>query len=688
MIDPIGAFYRVRDLYISYLETAFRIRDAAVSRERRFLLERPGELCTEPIIEVLPRYERASFLLHELVDGSDEDHRIPGLSKRDRDAFVELVLSGLFDSTIVGGKRRAGYKIYAHQAEMLSHGVSPGRPGIVTSGTGSGKTEAFLLPVFAKLAKEALRWPHPEPGFLGRRWWQTDGGQPVDKYTDLPNRPGKGNPIGSCFRYQRTGEKRVAAVRALVLYPMNALVEDQLARLRKALDSNEARECMGGKFNNNRIFLGKYTSATPVTGYHFHPRAGDSEWGRRDRSLKELFRQMCELQKTQDAARKHEDGSARYLFPSVDGNEMVSRWDMQQHPPDILITNVSMLSAMLAREVDAPIFEKTREWIKTDPDAYFFLILDELHLQRGSAGTEVSFLIRLLIDRLGLTSQQHRHKLRILASSASLPMKGEKRDESLQYLWDMFGAHGTHTSVDDDKPRDKSSWSRFVVEGKPLPIQWSPRALSTDTFIHFLNGHLKTEQDCAEAIEPQKNPELWRSVCREITGQDRSSLQESVATAVQGAANAAGWACCSKDTDNPAPTPLSTLALRLFGRDDGTALKAVRGLLFVRGLGDRVETWFPGYKAAEAPSFRCHLFFRSIEGLFASADGTTGVDPEFASQIGSSAPWGSSVECASHRKTRGASGCLNSCIANVAAICSLEACKVSEPEAVTSSYYR
>jgi Phage integrase family len=108
---------------------------------------------------------------------------------------------------------------------------------------------------------------------------------------------------------------------------------------------------------------------------------------------------MCELQKTQDAARRHEDGSARYLFPSVDGNEMVSRWDMQEHPPDILITNVSMLSAMLSREVDAPIFDKTREWIESDPEAYFFLILDELHLQRGSAGTEVTVAqVKQIID--------------------------------------------------------------------------------------------------------------------------------------------------------------------------------------------------------------------------------------------------------------------------------------------------
>src|SRR6478736_6720354 len=114
MIDPVGAFYRIRDFYISYLETAFRIRDTAVSRERRALLELPGQLCTAPIIEVLPRYERVSFLLHELAAGDVEDLRIPGLSRGEREAFIELALCGLFDSVLVEGKREATYKIYAH----------------------------------------------------------------------------------------------------------------------------------------------------------------------------------------------------------------------------------------------------------------------------------------------------------------------------------------------------------------------------------------------------------------------------------------------------------------------------------------------------------------------------------------------------------------------------------------------
>ena len=75
-----------------------------------------------------------------------------------------------------------------------------------------------------------------------------------------------------------------------------------------------------------------------------------------------------------------EHGDDGFVFPSVDGSELLTRWDMQETPPDILITNVSMLSAMLNREVDAPIFEQTRKWLEEDDESYFYLVLDELHL--------------------------------------------------------------------------------------------------------------------------------------------------------------------------------------------------------------------------------------------------------------------------------------------------------------------
>src|SRR5262245_17596011 len=98
MLDPIGGFQRIRDLFITYLETAFRIRDEAVSTERRRLLETPGSLCTEPLIEPLPRYAVCDWRLDQLAHPRPADHRLPWFDARQRRAFAELALSGLFDS--------------------------------------------------------------------------------------------------------------------------------------------------------------------------------------------------------------------------------------------------------------------------------------------------------------------------------------------------------------------------------------------------------------------------------------------------------------------------------------------------------------------------------------------------------------------------------------------------------------
>jgi DEAD/DEAH box helicase domain-containing protein len=291
MQDPLGAFLRIRELYIAYLDTAFRIGDSSVATERRRLLRTPGTLCTEPLLEPLPRYETAPRAFHELIDlhNADEDP-LDGFDQTERIAFVELVLAGLFPSRLarddeqVPTKRVGRFKPYSHQIHMLRRGTKAGSPGIVTSGTGSGKTESFLLPLLAAITKEAKNWAQPESHFLRHRWWhdpatgktyakQNSKGILVPGYGAIPlsSRPSSRNPRATPFRTHREGERRPAALRALILYPMNALVEDQLVRLRKALDSREAREVMDREFNKNRIFFGRYTSKSPVTGQEEHP---------------------------------------------------------------------------------------------------------------------------------------------------------------------------------------------------------------------------------------------------------------------------------------------------------------------------------------------------------------------------------------------------------------------------------
>jgi hypothetical protein len=628
MYDPIGGFDRIRELYITYLETAFRIGNAGVSAERRALLESPGTLCTEPLLEPVARYRSVDWTLRELA--ASQGSCLPDFEPEQRAAFVRLVSSGLFDS--------ADARLYEHQAVMLQRGTREGMPGIVTSGTGSGKTESFLLPVLATIAREATgertRWPAPAPTYMQRRWWHDSAGRLLDKYTAIPRsqRPSAKNPDADPFTPHRAGETRPAAVRCIVLYPMNALVEDQLARLRRSLDSDDARGAMDAVFNRNRIFFGRYTSETPVTGFRTHPRLpAVQDYKRHARQLQKLFTEMVEFERTQREARKKLNEEERFLFPSVDGGELLSRWDMQAQPPDILITNVSMLGAMLNREVDAPIFDCTRDWLRSD-DSYFFLVLDELHLQRGAAGTEVAYLLRLLLHRLGLTDPKNRHKVRVLASSASLPADGDEGLRSQGYLWDMFGDFGTRVrSV--DRPTERAAWKDAIVPGDVQPEQpQGTERLNPKPFVAFLTAHGGGRVDPAVPKDASILEGAWRDVANAlgIVGNDTIQL---VRGAIQESGRRLARACWSEPDGRSRATALSVLTQRLFGEATEETSIALRGLTLTRGLGDAYVSWFGEELAKhfpiEAPTFRLHTFFRSIEGLFAPLDAGASAAPRF-----------------------------------------------------------
>ncbi len=465
MIDPLGGFEHLRELYISYLDTAFRVRRPDLADRRRALLREPGTLAARPFVEPVLRYARDERFLEDLIPDF-EGNPLSRLPQDARRAFVELALSGLFDGAPgdVSLLRRSLYRPYRHQTAMLERGIEPGRPGIVASGTGSGKTEAFMLPILASIAAEAVRWPAPASGYLRSAWWR-----------DSPD----------VFRRRREGEHpgRPAAVRALVLYPMNALVEDQLARLRRTLDSPAAHAVMDARFRGNRIFFGRYTSATPVPGHLEHPRRPDDprEAEKAQKRIARVSAAMQAFERDQDAALAHdqahpEDDPTRYLFPAVSGGELVNRWDMHETPPDVLVTNVSMLGTMLSREIEARIFERTRDWLRDDPQACFHLVLDELHLVRGSAGTEVAGLVRALLHRLELDRTDLRHKLRILASSASLPLNGRDGERSAAYLYDFFGSFGTHATAAAPGAAGPDDWRSCIVPGRTAPV---PQAAPT-----------------------------------------------------------------------------------------------------------------------------------------------------------------------------------------------------------------
>ena len=128
---------------------------------------------------------------------------------------------------------------------------------------------------------------------------------------------------------QRQHETRPAAVRALVLYPMNALVEDQLTRLRRALDSDPAREWFSRHRGGNRVYLGRYNSSTPVAGHEYNaPTQQGTRTPDRNRNA-QLRDLLAAASAARNIAERHatDVGNAAVLdyFPRMDGAEMRSR---------------------------------------------------------------------------------------------------------------------------------------------------------------------------------------------------------------------------------------------------------------------------------------------------------------------------------------------------------------------------
>ncbi|MBY3144079.1 DEAD/DEAH box helicase [Rhizobium laguerreae] len=592
MFDPIGGFNRMIEQFLVYLDTAYRIDDPKVSAMRRILLSTPGQLALDPIFEAVPRYETAGQGLEALIE--DPESKLPGFTKPERQAFVELALSGLFDRDKNSAEIKGAYDPYLHQLQMLTKGVMDGTPGIVTSGTGSGKTESFMLPILAQLAKEATTWPAPLKAVDDD--WLDDG---------------------KSFQFHRRNEhsERPQAIRALILYPLNALVEDQMVRLRKALDSPAAQAVMKKHFKGNRLFFGRYTGKSPVTGFLDHPRMSkDKTWKKRNsRVRRELKQELQRYQSIHGRLDSDSDPDLHYIFPTTDGSELISRWDMQKTPPDILVTNQSILNAMLVREVEDCILTETRKWLTENDDARFHLVLDELHLVRGSAGAEMAGLLKVFLERLGLTDPAHAHKLRILSSSASLPMDEKNAAASTEYLNNMFGDAGTAGAKNPDQV-----WKDSVVTGRAVVVPRPDRAPSRDSLVALA----RALKDLDYRKQPTDLLERFVDAARSLPGAAAVASRSLMLDATSSAAAMLDFAM--QDAEKPGakkPRSVEEIGRILFGEKD---TDAVRGLLALRAIPDLPDTVLPDEMRpsrgaiTSLPGFRMHSFVRNIEGLFAS----------------------------------------------------------------------
>lgn len=283
MFDPIKASQEIKDSYIDYITTTFNMADPEYEQEFRKKLQEEGAVAKGPFLDIGGSYE-TGHTLQELIDSGK----------------ISPLFSELEPVEESARELKLDRPLYRHQETALMK-ASSGENLVVTTGTGSGKTESFLLPIINHLLQEE------ETGTLG------------------------------------------SGVRAIIIYPMNALANDQMKRMR-ALLKGHPKICYG-VYNGNT----EHTQSKALAEYH----------------------------------RTYRDASGNPLDPAP--NEIISREVMQRTPPHILITNYSMLEYMMLRPKDDAVFSGAK--LK-------FIVLDEAHIYKGATGMETSLLMRRLRARI------------------------------------------------------------------------------------------------------------------------------------------------------------------------------------------------------------------------------------------------------------------------------------------------
>lgn len=348
------------------------------------ILDKEGLLYRKPYIESSPAYKAI----------------VNGIGKADLPEWLKVFFTELSG---------AGLGVYPtpfnHQIFALEHAYV-GEDLFVSTGTGSGKTECFMWPILAKLATEA----HDSPNT-----WQNRG------------------------------------VRTIIMYPMNALVSDQVSRLRRLIGDTEQkfinifRETCGQDVR--RPQFGMYTGRTPYPGVE--PKSKEDH--KLERTLERMafpttdvekvfFEKLVAEGKVPAKVNMHsflERLHNSIHIPDDEDAELITRFEMQQFCPDILITNYSMLEYMLLRPREANIWRETKNWLQTNASNKLLFVIDEAHMYRGSSGGEVALLIRRLFHKLGI----NRDRVQFILTTASMPdSSSEDREKVMSFARDLTSA--------------------------------------------------------------------------------------------------------------------------------------------------------------------------------------------------------------------------------------------------------
>lgn len=368
-LDPLAATRRIGERYRDYLVSTYAPRRQDLRAEFDAALRERFPLTRGPLLQASPPFQAGASLADLLSEGVVAD----GISA--------------LDPTVLPIDR----PLHWHQEAAIRRAIGHGRNLVIASGTGSGKTECFLIPILNCLLREA-----------------------------------------------EVGSLRKPGVRALLLYPMNALANDQVKRLRRLLAPFPA------------ITFGRYVGET----------AHDKRQAESD------FRQ-------------------RYPHEPRVPNELLSREQMQQHPPHILLTNYAMLEYLLLRPDDSPLFDQPHE------STWRFIVVDEAHVYSGAQGTEIAMLLRRVKDRV---LRSERGRLQCFATSATLGRGRADYSRLLEFAQALFDEPFEWVESNPER--------QDIIEGKLLPLVRSAasHALPERTFADLRTAYRSNSDTSTEQL--------------------------------------------------------------------------------------------------------------------------------------------------------------------------------------------
>lgn len=521
-IDPIATSESIRETYLRYITTTFGLKNLELARQFHDLARKSEGLFKGPILEATPKYARDKSL-RKLIT---EDHPVlssqflnyaPGLSESNVDECISL-----------------DRRLYTHQGRAIRRIVGQNRNVVVATGTGSGKTECFLIPIIDYLLKERSA-----------------------------NRLGPG-------------------VRALLVYPMNALANDQVARLRQLLPPETG------------ITFGRYTGQTKYTY-----RDGLDSFRQENNRIPQANELFC-----RDQILGKEPGSPQD-WPYKGQRTLLG-------PPHILLTNFAMLEYLLMRPDDSLLFDGFHG------ETWRFIVLDEAHVYTGAQGTEISYLMHRLKDRV---CRSQPGKLLCIATSATI---GAKEDHSLNTIAASFeNLFGEKFEKDDVITGEVVPWEEFVT-GFP---EWGE---GSEDFYRNL-WQIVGRQDLSKAELTRSIEQLFMKP-RPIVGWPDSDTLGKALTALKSTGDRTGaiekmlFYLLAGDRRihrlvsriEQGPTEIHDAAQDAWGfhgnyrNSDLDIEGAKRRLILLVDLASRAR---PASDSAALLSARYHFFVRSLEGL-------------------------------------------------------------------------